>query len=165
MAPTKPSSPGRPGITRRAAVLSFAAGGSVLALHAASAETLPAPGSLASALAAALLRNQPLVVMASTPGCPFCRLVRDNYLAPMRRDEGLPVLQLDLGSHAGIVDFAGGAATHDEVLRRWRVEVAPTVLFFGRGGREVAPRLVGASADFYGAYLEQRLATARRHLG
>jgi hypothetical protein len=45
------------------------------------------------------------------------------------------------------------------------VDVAPTVLFFGRTGREVAPRLVGASRDFYGAYLEQRLETARRNLG
>jgi hypothetical protein len=39
------------------------------------------------------------------------------------------------------------------------------VLFFGPGAREVAPRLVGLSPDFYGAYLDQRLDTARRRLG
>lgn len=149
-------------VTRRAAL---AVAGAVLLPRLASAATLPEARSLASALAAALLRHEPLVVMASTPGCPFCRMVRDNYLAPLQRDHALPVVQLDLGSSNGIADFDGSAATHEQVLRRWRVEVAPTVLFFGRGGREAAPRLVGASRDFYAAYLDERLATARRQLG
>jgi hypothetical protein len=40
------------------------------------------------------------------------------------------------------------------------------VLFFGKGGSEVAQRLVGASIpDFYGAYLEERLRQARTGLG
>ena len=103
-------------------------------------------------------------MLASTDGCAWCKLVRDNYLEPLRRDQGLQAVQLDLGSRAGLVDFAGGAGTHDELLRRWRVQVAPTLLFFGREGREVAPRLVGVARDFYGAYLDERLAAARRSL-
>lgn len=40
--------------------------------------------------------------------------------------------------------------------------MAPTVLFLGKEGREVAPRLVGGStSDFYGAYLEERIRTAQ----
>lgn len=150
------------GVRRRTLLVSLAAGG--VAAGAAHADSLPVPGSLASALALALRSGQPLVLLASTDGCTWCKLVRDNYLAPLRRDQGLHAVQLDLGSRAGLVDFAGGATTHDELLRRWRVQVAPTLLFFGREGREVAPRLVGVAADFYGAYLEQRLATARRAL-
>lgn len=154
-----------PGTSRRAVLLALAAGCTSIGGIPAGAATLPAAGSLGSALAAALLARQPLLVMASTEGCPFCRLVRDNYLAPLRSEARVPIVQLDLGSRAGLLDFDGSASTHDELLRRWHVDVAPTVLFFGRGGREVAPRLVGASRDFYGAYLEQRLEAARRHLG
>lgn len=150
------------GRRRRTLLVSLAAGG--LAAASVSAAPLPAPGSLASALALALRNGQPLVVLASTDGCAWCKVVRDNYLAPLRRDHGLQAVQLDLGSRAGLVDFSGGASTHDELLRRWRVQVAPTLLFFGRDGREVAPRLVGVAPDFYGAYLDQRLATARRAL-
>jgi hypothetical protein len=153
------------GGVRRRAALSLAIGGLALAARRAGSATLPAPGSLASSLAAALRTGGPLVVLASTPGCAFCQLVRDNYLAPLQRESHLVIVQLDLGNRDGLVDFAGGASTQDELLRRWRVDVAPTVLFFGRTGREVAPRLVGASRDFYGAYLEQRLETARRNLG
>lgn len=149
-------------VRRRTVLASLAAAG--LAGRTARAATLPVPGSLASALALALRSGQPLVVLASTDGCAWCKLVRDHYLDPLRREQGLQAVQLDLGSRAGLVDFAGGATTQDELLRRWRVQVAPTLLFFGKEGREVAPRLAGVAPDFYGAYLDQRLATARRAL-
>ena len=43
--------------------------------------------------------------------------------------------------------------------------VAPTLLFLGPKGEELAERLVGGSIpDFYGAYLEQRLEQARVRL-
>lgn len=39
------------------------------------------------------------------------------------------------------------------------------MLFFGRGGVEVAERLTGGYIpDFYGAYLDERLAQARKAL-
>jgi hypothetical protein len=125
---------------------------------------LPKPDSLATALAAALHSGHPLVVLASLDGCPFCRLVRDNYLAPLQRDDGLPVVQIDRGSKAAVLDFSGTATTHEQLLRRWNVPVTPTVLFFGRQAREVAERLVGASPDFYSAYLDQRLGQAHGNL-
>ena len=129
------------------------------------AATLPAAESLQAELAAALRQDKPLVVMASLHGCPFCRTVRDSFLAPLRLETGQPVVQLDMGSQQAVRDFDGAAATHEEMLRRWKIGIAPTVLFFGKGGREVAPRLAGASIpDFYGAYLEQRLLAAQRSL-
>lgn len=55
--------------------------------------------------------------------------------------------------------------THDQLVRAWRVNVAPTALFFGPGGKEVAERLKGGYIeDFDGAYLEQRLQQARAEL-
>ncbi|HSI55048.1 MAG TPA: thioredoxin fold domain-containing protein [Ramlibacter sp.] len=128
--------------------------------------TLPSPASLRAELDAALKAGKPLVVMASLEGCPYCKLVRESYLAPMLRETGQPIVQLDTGSAAVVLDFAGRATTHDQLLKAWGIKVTPTVLFFGKGAREAAPRLVGASIpDFYGAYLEQRVATARASLG
>lgn len=135
-----------------------------VARHAAAAE-LPAPASLADELAAALRAGRPLVVMASLQGCPFCRVVRDQYLAPLRADTGQPVVQLDTASAQAVRDLAGVPTTHDRLLRAWGVKVFPTVMFFGKGGREAAERLVGASIpDFYGAYLEERLRAATNSL-
>ena len=151
---------------RRAALVPLAIACAGWLAPRAHAATLPAAQSLSDELAAALRRGQPLVVMASLHGCPFCRVVRDNYLAPLHREEGLAVVQLDLQGRDRVVDFDGTTKSHDEILRGWGVRVAPTVLFFGPGGREAAPRLAGASIpDFYGAYLDERLRAAKRRIG
>ncbi len=127
--------------------------------------TLPLATSLPRHLASALGRGDPLVVMVSLPGCPFCKVARENYLAPLLRDQQLPIVQVDMQARLSLVGFQGDSTSHDAQIQAWGVNVAPTVLFFGRGGTEVARRMVGGMlTDFYGAYLDQRLATARKAL-
>jgi len=127
---------------------------------------LPAARSLRAELEQALAIRQPLVVMVSLEGCPWCRLVRESYLRPLRSGDKLPVVQVDIASAAVVQDFAGRAATHDALTRQWGIDTAPTLLFFGRRAQEVAPRLVGVSSpDFYGAYLDERIQRARSAVG
>ena len=130
----------------------------------AAGKTLPLSASLADELARALKARQPLVVMVSLHGCPWCKLVRESYLAPMHADDGLPVVQVDMRSTRRTETADGQPTTHDALVRAWGVRLAPTLLFLGPGGREVAERLVGGSPDFYGGYLDQRLEAARRSL-
>jgi thioredoxin-related protein len=127
--------------------------------------TLPLSESLADELAQALKKGQPLVVMVSMHGCPFCKVARENYLGPLHEQQGLPVVQIDMRTARLVRDFKDASVTHDALSRRWGIRVAPTVLFFGRDGREVAERLVGGYIpDFYGAYLDDRLQQARAAL-
>jgi thioredoxin-related protein len=124
--------------------------------------TLPSTESLATSLDQALRVKQPLVVMVSLQGCAFCRVVRENYLQPLRAS-GLQVVQVDMRDNRALVDFDGTALTHDAWVRKQGIKLAPTVLFFGAQGREVATRLKGAYLpDFYGAYLDEQLTVARR---
>ena len=155
-------------MTRRRAVvqaLAIALVGSVSSARAAldaSERLLPRATDLRSSLAAARKQGQPLVVLATLHGCPFCKVARENYLLPAVRD-GAVVTQLHFLSPMPIVDWAGRATTHGQLVKDWRIEVAPTVLFFGDDGAEVAPRLAaGSTSDFYGAYLDERLAQARK---
>lgn len=130
-------------------------------LYAQDAE-LPTTASLPDSLDLALRQGSPLAVMVSLSGCPFCKVVRNNYLAPIQGQRGLLVVQVDIRSQRAIVDFQGRTMTQDALIRNWAIKIAPTVLFFGRGGVEVAERLDGAYIpDFYGAYLDERLAQAR----
>ena len=124
-------------------------------------KTLPLSASLPDELARALKARQPLVVMVSLHRCPWCEEVRNNYLAPMRAQERLPVVQVDMLSPRQTRDLQGAPTTHEALGRAWDVKVAPTVLFLGPQGKEVADRLVGGSPDFYSAYLDRRLALAR----
>lgn len=162
--PATLAEPALSGLSRRHLLL---AGGAVWASAPVRAMTtkaaaLPMPASLSDELALALKKNEPLLVMVSLVGCPFCHVARESYLAPLRVQEGLPVVQIDMRNRQNVVDFQGQTLTQDELIRRWGVKVAPTVLFFGRGGVEIAGRLVGSYIpDFYGAYLDDRLKQAR----
>ena len=154
----------RPWQTRRHALqaVSLLTAAATGVARAAPAKVLPASQSLRAELSRALALGQPLVVMVSLHGCPWCKLVREHYLAPMHADEGLPVVQIDWGSAQATQTAAGEPTTHAELVRAWKVTIAPTVLFLGAGGREVAERLEGGSPDFYSGYLDQRLEQARR---
>lgn len=126
-----------------------------------SSSQLPVARSLKEELAAALKAGQPLVVMVSLAGCAYCDIVRNHYLLPLSQ-RGAFVVQVDWRSTMPLQDFVS-SGSHDDAVRRWKVRVAPTLLFFGPGGREVAPRLAGVSSlDFYGAYLDARMEEARR---
>jgi hypothetical protein len=55
--------------------------------------------------------------------------------------------------------------THDQLVKQWRVSLAPTLIFFGPSGQELVDRMEGGYVpDFYGAYLEERISKARKIL-
>lgn len=126
--------------------------------------TLPASHSLKQELHAALQKKQVLIVMASLQGCAYCRIARASHLVPMQK-AGQAIVQVDMRSSAMTTDFSGESISHDALIRKWNITVAPTLLFFGKKGVEVADRMEGAYLpDFYGPYLEQRLAQGERSL-
>ena len=105
-------------------------------------------------------------MLISLPGCVYCELVRRSYLLPARRDDNLQAWQLDVNdSTTRLIGFDGQNTTASMQAKAWKATFAPTVLFIGSLGQELAERLVGiAVPDFYAAYLEQRLVTARKAL-
>jgi hypothetical protein len=140
----------------------FAPGAGVVLTAPVIAAELPVPVSLADELARALAQDHPLLVVVTLRGCPFCKIATENYLMPLRREQGLPVVQIDMRSSQAIQGFSGTVQTHGSLSHLWGIKVAPTVLFFGRRGVEVAERLVGGYLpDFYGAYLDERVRVAR----
>ncbi|WP_180684474.1 thioredoxin family protein [Tepidicella baoligensis] len=129
-------------------------------------EILPVPGSLRAAAAAARDRGEPLVVMVTLKGCAFCDVVRNNYLGPMFQRGEVYAVQLNmLDRRTPLQDLSGHITTPYAQARAWRVRIAPTLLFLNDQGHEIAERLEGMTVpDFYGAYLQQRLDTARARL-
>lgn len=125
---------------------------------------LPVPASLPAAAFIAAAKKEPLVLLISLPGCPFCELVRRNYLLPAQRDGSMHAWQLNISDRTTpLTGFDGKVTTAAAQVAAWKAGFTPTVLFLGPAGQELAERLVGlASVDFYGAYLDERLAEARR---
>jgi len=94
--------------------------------------TLPTPQSLQAELDKALRQKEPLIVMVSLEGCPFCRVARQSHLVPMQK-AGSPIVQLDMRSAQTVIDFQGQSTTHDQLIQKWRISIAPTLLFLAPG--------------------------------
>ncbi|MBA4257290.1 MAG: hypothetical protein C0445_15630 [Polaromonas sp.] len=129
--------------------------------------TLPSTDSLPAAARAAALRGKPLVVMTTLNGCPYCDVVRGHYLAPMTRAGDIHAIQLDMTDRrTPLLGFDGRPTTAHAQIKAWQAPMAPTVLFLGPTGEELAERLVGiAVQDLYGDYLNARLQEATVNLG
>lgn len=127
---------------------------------------LPTPTSLRGSALAAAARGEPLVVMTTLAGCPYCDLVRNHHLLPMLRQGQLHAVQLDVRDRtSNLQGFDGSMTTPAEQAKAWKARFAPTVLFLGAKGEELAERLVGVAVpDFYGEYLDARLQQARARL-
>ena len=153
-------------LARRRLAAALASGLLLPTLSWAKDTALPVPVSLPGAAQTAAAKKEPLVLLISLPGCPYCGLVRRNYLLPAQRDAGLQAWQLNITDRTTpLVGFNGKATTAAEQVALWKAGFTPTVLFLGANGQDLAERLVGlASLDFYGAYLDERLKTARAAL-
>jgi thioredoxin-related protein len=120
--------------------------------------SLPIAKALDDDVARAVQQKKPLIVMVSLEGCPFCKLVRESYLPSVQREQNIAVVQLDMRKTTPVKDALGRQTTHGQLIKDWGVKVAPTLLFLGADGVEIAPRLVGAAVpDFYDAYLQERI--------
>ena len=127
---------------------------------------LPTTDSLPQAAQAAALRGLPLVVMTTLRGCPYCDLVRTRYLGPMQRDGELIAIQMDMtDGKTALAGFDGAATTPRAQVKAWKAPMAPTVLFLGPQGQELAERLVGVAVEeMYGDYLHVRMEESQAQL-
>ncbi|HEX5639978.1 MAG TPA: thioredoxin fold domain-containing protein [Burkholderiaceae bacterium] len=160
--------------TRRQLLLSGAAW--VLAARAtaqsAGAEShLPPVEDLRTLLAQVRARRVPLLVLFSTPGCPYCIEVRRNYLTPRVAEQAaLPaptvlIREVDITSRAVLLDAQGRRTTQAEFAAQFGVRVVPVVALFDERAQLLGDPLVGIDrSGFYDAYLSRAIEAAQGKL-
>ena len=152
---------------RREAVLGLASA-ALLASAYAAGETMLQPVADLQALAAESARSgAPVIVLFSTPGCPYCREVRESYLAPRlaeQRQRPVPqylLREVDITSRRPIGQVDGRAVTEAQFAERNGVRLVPVLIAFDAQGRPLGPPLVGLDrAGFYESYLERLIGDA-----
>jgi len=123
-------------------------------------------------LASSITRHKaPLLILFSTPGCPFCREVRRNYLLPRvaeQMDKATPDLLLretDITSGRTLTDLSGDRITEAAFALRHRVRAVPVVALFDSLLRPIGEPLVGLDrSGFYEAYLASAIDASRKYL-
>jgi len=116
------------GLTLPAA--SHAAGGLV---H---AKSFQADGQLAAK------RRVPIMVLFTTPNCPYCEIVKRDYLVPMHKDRAYRTRALfrevTVNAGAPLTGFDGTVTTEAAFAAAHKVFVVPTVMVFDPRARQPA---------------------------
>ncbi len=129
------------------------------------AVTLPVADNLQQVASDAQAAGKPLVLMFSLPECPYCKVVRRNYLGPLLREANPPVIrELTMTSRQSIHDYDGSWTTPAAIAKRYGVSVAPTLVFVDAAGELLAEPLVGGDHQFYTAYLDRAFDDSHKKL-
>lgn len=121
-------------------------------------------------LASSIARHKaPLLILFSTPGCPFCREVRRNYLAPRVAEQAgkvtpeLLLRETDITSERTLTDLSGLRITEATFALRHHVRAVPVVALFDASLRPIGEPLVGLDrSGFYEAYLASAIDASRK---
>lgn len=111
--------------------------------------------------------GKPLVLMFSLPECPYCKVVRRNYLLPMIREAGNDppqIRELSMTGRQAIKDFDGMVTTPTAIAKRYGVKVAPTLVFVNAAGDMLIDPLVGGDHAFFSVYLDRAFDESARKL-
>lgn len=120
--------------------------------------------------ALAAKRQVPILVVFTTPTCPYCDTVKHDYLVPMHKDRAnrsrVIIRELTVNSDGALIGFDGKPTTEAAFAAAAKVFVVPTVMVFDPRGEPVGDPIVGLLIpDFYFGYLtaaiEEGLARTR----
>lgn len=126
---------------------------------AASEHGVPAVSDLSAVGEEARESGVPILVMFSQRGCPYCRVVEEDFLGPMlssgRYDDKVVIRRVMTDGFRRLTDFDGEPVEPDAFAGRYGAGLTPTVVFLDSHGRELADRVVGLTTpDFYGGKLD-----------
>jgi thioredoxin-related protein len=130
---------------------------------------LPAVDDLQALAAQSARAGIPIIVLFSTPGCPFCQEARQNYLAPrhaeqQRRSKPEYLLrEVDITSRRMIGAIDEKVLTESQFADRYGIRLAPVVIAFDAKWRPIGEPLVGLDrSGFYESYIERLISEAQR---
>ena len=116
---------------------------------------------------AAAQKKIPILVLFSSPGCPYCERVKREYLVPMQQDPAyrnkVIIREVTVGANAPLTDFDGTVITEGAFAAFNNVFMVPTVKVLDTHGNEASEAIVGLLiADFYFGYLEAAIEEGTR---
>ena len=133
-----------------------------------SSETLTRIDDLRAVAAQVGKERRPLLLFFSTPGCPYCALVRRSYLAPRVLDggrSGVLIREVDITSSRSFVGLDGRRISENTFAAGYNIRMVPVVLLVDAAMKPLADPLVGiGAADFYEAFLVEAIETASRRM-
>jgi len=156
-----------------ALVLALVAGGNGLSIATSAASESLVPFLHQPEADSKLARDNSMiiVVLFEYEDCPWCEYILEHEIEPIIRSGAFKSTVIfrraDISDSATeLTSFDGTPTTSHQLAKNHGVSISPTLVFLNAEGDVMAPQLVGVSSrDFYGYYLEKRIAEALVKLG
>ena len=104
----------------------------------------------------------PILVLYTSPDCPYCERAKSEYLVPMMKDPAYKnkviIREVDVTSQTPLTLFNGSKSTGAEFAAQHKVAVVPTIKVINAKDMEVAAPIVGLLIpDFYFGYIDSAI--------
>jgi len=104
-------------------------------------------------------RRVPVMVLFTSPSCPYCDQVKREYLVPMHKDPSyrnrVIIREVTVNATTPLVGFDGTRTTEGAFAAANKVFMVPTVMVFDTRGAATSEAIVGLLIpDYYFGYLE-----------
>jgi thioredoxin-related protein len=132
-------------------------------------ESLAPIDDLGALLATVRTTRRPLLLFFTTPGCPYCREVRRNYLAPRVADgaeaSGVTIREVDITSRRVFAELGAQRTSDAALAQRFGVRMVPVILLLDGEAQPLGEPIVGLDrSGFFEARLQGAIDDARRAL-
>jgi thioredoxin-related protein len=112
-------------------------------------------------------RKVPVMVLFTTPSCPYCEQVKREYLLPMQKDPAyrarVIIREVTINSTAPLTGFDGTLTTEGAFAAAHKVYLVPTVMVFDTQGNPASEPVVGLLIpDYYFGYLMSAIDEGQR---
>lgn len=113
----------------------------------------------------AVTQQLPILIMFGTEECPYCYLLREDFLIPMiiSGDYANKVIlrEIHVSYRGSLIDFSGKKVTAREFANRYKVKIFPTTVLIDAHGKKLVKNIIGITTpSLFGGTLDDSIGKA-----
>ena len=106
--------------------------------------------------------NLPVLMMFGTDECPYCEMLREEFLIPMiiSGEYSAKIIMREVHIHYNekIIDYNGKTITASQLAHRYGVTLFPTTVFINSKGKVLVNKILGITTpSLFGGTLDSRI--------
>lgn len=106
--------------------------------------------------------NLPVLMMFGTDECPYCKLLKEDFLIPMiisgDYTDKIILREVHIASRTDIIDFSGEKIAINELAERYQVRLFPTMVFIDGDGQVLVNNIIGITTpSLFGGTLDDHI--------
>ena len=104
----------------------------------------------------------PILIMFGTESCPFCHLLKDDFLIPMiisgDYTDKVILRQVYVEEGADIISFSGTKISTEKFAQKYAVRLFPTTVLVNHKGQQLVKKIVGVTTpSLFGGTLDNAI--------